>query len=108
MDRALDSGSKGWGFESLLAYHVKWVSEYFIVLGNFFSYGATDNATKNSSLVARISGKGQSQSDMPPACPLCLYFWRTLRGSKVSPTDGVFTRSYRQFAFAQWHRVSCV
>ena len=50
MDRALDSGSKGWGFESLLAYHFGVEFRVLLVLGILFVVGATNNATKNSSL----------------------------------------------------------
>ena len=43
----------------------------------FCLFEGADNATKNSSPRARIFGKGQPQPNMPPACSLCGYFWRT-------------------------------
>ena len=69
MDRASDSGSEGWGFESLLAYHIFCMTGSLWVPGFFVCDGRTNNATKNSSPEARVFGKGQPQSDMPPAYP---------------------------------------
>ena len=133
MDRASDSGSEGWGFESLLGVPKEAGTNpcFFPFVLLFFR--ASDNAAKNSSLwleflerdspsrtchrhvlcattsgvpkeartkprffsfvllffrnwnnAAKILRYGSRiflgrmpQSDMPPACPLCGYFWRT-------------------------------
>ena len=80
MDRASDSGSEGWGFESLLAYHLLVDFGVLLVLRNFFYFRNHQQRHQKFIAFARIFGKGQSQSDMPPAYPLWLYFWRTSGG----------------------------
>ena len=73
MDRASDSGSEGWGFESLLAYQKPRVFPLVFLFAFQKSYAG-----------ACIFGKGQPQSNMPPACSLCGYFRRT-KNQGVSP-----------------------
>ena len=60
MDRASDSGSEGWGFESLLAYHEKYPTQEFQFLCWVFLFRATNNATKNSSLWLEFLGRDRA------------------------------------------------
>ena len=85
MDRASDSGSEGWGFESLPAYHIVFAAGNQD--GSRFCYTLSeqrDTPAKNSALWRRIFGKGQPQSNMPPACSWCGYFRRTITFFAVS------------------------
>ena len=60
MDRASDSGSEGWGFESLLAYHEMYPTQEFQFLCWVFLFRATNNATKNSSLSLEFLGRDRA------------------------------------------------
>ena len=88
MDRALDSGSKGWGFESLLAYHFGVEFRVLLVLGILFCFWSHRQRHQKFFALGSNFWEGTEADENATGIFIGLYFWRTNGGIRC-PADGI-------------------